>query len=95
MSWWSGIGAGLGIMAVHIALRVLTHRLALKCAGGPLFLFVELGGLGGRTIVLLVAMVLVLALAPVHKAAFAGTVLFLLVLSIIVETGLVARRLRT
>lgn len=81
-------------MGVHVTLRVLTHRLARKYSERRLFLIVELGGLGGRTVMLLSAMVLVLAFAPVHEAAFAGTVLALLVASIIVETHLMVRRMR-
>lgn len=90
MDWWIGIAVGIGVMAVHAALRLLTHRLAGRYSGMS-FLIVELGGLGGRMLLLMVAVALVLVFAPLSEVAFVGTVLFLLVLSIILEARLILR----
>lgn len=93
MAWWLGIGIGIGLMGGHAALRLLTHRLALRRADAHSFLLFELGGLGGRMVLLLCAVALVLTLVPVDEAAFVGTVLLLLVISLIVEVRLVVRHL--
>lgn len=81
---------GIGVMAVHAALRLLTHRVAGRYSGTA-FLVVELGGLGGRMLLLMGAVALVLLCTRVPKIPFVGTVLLILVLSIIVETRLILR----
>ena len=92
MAWWLGIGAGLGLMSVYAALRLVTHRLARARSDLHTFTLVELGGLGGRMLTILIAAAIVLAFAPVSPVAFVATVLSLLVLSIAIETVLVLRR---
>lgn len=93
LTWWLSIGAGGLVMGVHVALRVCTHRLALRCSGQHTFLFVELGGLGGRMAITFVGAALGLAYAPVHDGAFVGTVLALLVLSVGIEARAIVRRM--
>jgi hypothetical protein len=93
MAWWIGIGTGVAVMGAHALLRVATHRLALGRGDGSAFVRVELGGLGARMAVLLGAVALVLAFVPVHVGAFVGTVLALLVLSLVAETRFIFRRI--
>lgn len=92
MAWWLGIGVGVGVMCGYAALRLWIHRCARRRPDVRSFLLVELGGLAGRMVLVLSAVGLVLAFVPVHPEAFVATVLALLVLSIAVETALVARR---
>lgn len=91
--WWISIGVGVAVMVGHAALRVLTHRLALRQTDRRSFLLFELGGLGARMVLVLGAVTLVLAFIPVRKGAFVGTVLFLLLLSMLFELRLVLRQL--
>lgn len=93
MAWWFGIAVGVGVMGGYAALRLLTHRLAQRQTDVRAFLVVELGGLLGRVMLVLSVVALVLVLVPVNVTAFAGTVVSLLVLSIITETVLIARHL--
>lgn len=93
LTWWISVGAGIGVMGGHAALRVLTHRLALKRSTQKAFLLLELGGLGARMALVFGAVALVLLAAPVHAGAFVGTVLVLLVLSMIYEARLIFRRM--
>lgn len=93
LTWWLSVGAGGLVMGVHAALRVCTHRLALRCSGRRTFLLVELGGLGGRMAIAFVGVALGLAYAPVHDGAFVGTVLVLLVLSVGIEAHAIIRRM--
>jgi hypothetical protein len=93
LTWWLSIGAGVLLMAGHAGLRVLTHRLALQASARKVFLVFELGGLGGRMALVFGAVALVLLYAPVHEAAFVGTVLALLIVSMVVETRLILRRM--
>mgnify|MGYP006280171871 CR=1 FL=1 len=85
LSFWLGIGAGVGVMGLHAVLRVLTHRVALRRSASRSFLVFELGGLGVRMAVVFAAVALVLLFAPVDKLAFVATVVVLLVVSMIVE----------
>lgn len=78
-------------MAVHSALRLLTHRLAGQYSGKTFFV-IELGGLGGRMLLVMAAVSFVLLWTPVPKIVFVGTVLLLLVLSIIVEVRFILGR---
>lgn len=80
-------------MGLHVVLRVLTHRFALRASGRRLFLLLELGGLVVRMALAFVATVFILSLAPVHEGVFVGTVVILLVLSMIGETSLVFRQM--
>ncbi len=93
MAWWLGIAIGVGVMGGYAALRLLTHRLAQRQSDVRAFLVVELGGLLGRVTLVLGGVAFVLVLVPVNVAAFVGTVVSLLVLSIIAETALIARHL--
>lgn len=93
LTWWFSIGAGVLLMAGHAGLRVLTHRLALRASARRVFLVLELGGLGGRMALVFGAVALVLLYTPVHETAFVGTVLVLLILSMILETRLILRRM--
>jgi hypothetical protein len=93
LTWWLSIGAGIGVMSGHALLRVLTHRLALSRSTRKGFLLLELGGLGARMALVFGAVALILLYAPVHAAAFVGTVLVLLVLSMILEARLIFRRM--
>lgn len=93
LTWWLSIGAGGLVMGGHAALRVLTHRLALTRSTRRAFLLLELGGLGVRMALVFGAVALMLMLVPVHEAAFVGTVLALLVLSMGVEVRLILRRM--
>jgi hypothetical protein len=93
MAWWLGVAIGMGVMGGYAALRLLTHRLAQRQRDVRSFLAVELGGLLGRVMLVLGSVVLVLGFAPVNAAAFAGTVVSLLILSIVVEVGLLVRHL--
>ena len=92
-SWWLSIGMGIGIVGVHAAVRVLAHYFAFSASDQRLFLLLELGGLGGRMVLVFGAMALVLFFLPVRIAVFVSTVIVLLILSVIVETFLVARRM--
>lgn len=91
LTWWLSIAAGGLLMGGHAALRVLTHRFALKRSTQRAFLLLELGGLVARMALVFGAVALVLLLVPVHAAAFAGTVLALLVLSMGIEVRLIFR----
>lgn len=93
LTWWLSIGAGIGVMSVHAGLRVFTHRLALGRSTRSLFLLLELGGLGARMILVFGAVALTLLYAPVHPVAFVGTVIALLILSMVFEARLVLRRM--
>jgi hypothetical protein len=93
LTWWLSIAAGGLVMGGHAALRVLTHRLALTRSTRRAFLLLELGGLGARMALVFGAVALVLLLVPVHKAAFVGTVLALLVVSTGMEVRLILRRM--
>ncbi len=84
-SWWLGIGAGVGIMGVHAAVRLWAHALARRAADVRTFLVWELGGLGVRMMLVLVGSGGILLTAPVHPVVFVGTVVTLLVLSMILE----------
>jgi hypothetical protein len=92
MAWWLGIVIGTGVMVAHTLLRVFTHRWAVHRTDGQAFLLFELGGLGVRMTLVLSAVGLVLAFVPVHEAAFVGTVLLLLLLSMAVEIRFVMRQ---
>ncbi len=93
LSWWLGIGLGIGVVGLHAVLRVLTHRFALRASERRSFLLLELGGLIVRMALAFGAAVLIFLFAPVHEGAFAGTVVILLVLSMIGETSLVFRQM--
>lgn len=92
-SWWLGIGMGIGVVGLHAAVRGLAHYFAFGASDQRLFVLLELGGLGGRMMLVFGAVAVVLLLLPVHKAVFVGTVVVLLLLSLIVEAGLIARRM--
>ncbi len=92
-SWWFSVGMGIGVVGIHAAVRVLAHSLALGSSDQRSFLLLELGGLGGRMVLVFAATALVLLLLPVQIAVFVSTVIGLLILSVIVETGLIARRM--
>jgi len=91
-SWWPGIGMGILVMGLHTAVRLGAHYFSLRTADQRVFFFFELGGLGGRMLLVLGAVALVLLLIPVHPIAFVGTVIVLLIVSMIVETGFMLRR---
>ncbi|MFB6099443.1 MAG: hypothetical protein ABEK84_10095 [Salinibacter sp.] len=91
-SWSLGIGLGILVIGLHASMRMLTHYLSFRTSDQYTFLFLELGGLGGRMMIVFGAVALVLLFVPVHAVAFVGTVLLLLVLSMVVETRLIARR---
>lgn len=92
-SWWLGIGIGVGLIGIHAAARGLTHRFALRASDRRTFLLVELGGLGGRMGLVFGAVALVLLYVPVHAGAFVGTVIVLLIASMVAETRLIVRRM--
>lgn len=92
MGWWLSVGVGIVLMGGYVSLRVLTHRVALRRANAQSFLIVELGGMGGRMLLLLAAVGLILSFVPVRETAFVGVVLLLLVLSLIFEVRLVMQR---
>ncbi|MFB6248498.1 MAG: hypothetical protein ABEL97_08010 [Salinibacter sp.] len=92
MAWWLGIGVGIGVMGGYAALRVWLRRVAWRRPDASAFVAVEMGGLTLRVLGLLGTVGLVLVFVPVHVEAFVGTVLALLILSIAVETAIVARR---
>lgn len=91
-SWWLGIGLGLGVAGLHAAARRLVHHLARRASRQRTFLVVELGGLGGRMLLVLGAVAVVLLFAPVHRAAFVGTVAVALVVGLLMEVRTMARR---
>jgi len=93
LSWWTGVGLGIGIMGLHATARVVTHRVALKASDRQAFLVRELGGLMGRMVLVFGAVSLVLLLVPIHEGAFVTTVLTLLLLSMLVETYLIRRKM--
>lgn len=93
LSWWLGIGIGVGVIGLHAGARILTHRFALRASDRRTFLFVELGGLGGRMALVFGAVALVLLYAPVHEGAFVTTVIVLLIASMILETRVIVRQL--
>lgn len=92
-SWWLGIGMGLIVIGLHAAARALTHRLAFWVSGRHTFLLFELGGLGGRMGLVLGAVALVLLYVPVQEVAFVGTVIALLLASMIAEVRYIIRRI--
>lgn len=80
-------------MAVHAVLRMLVHRFALRQSDRRAFLLLELGGMGARMALVFGAVALGLLYAPLHEAAFVGTVLALLVLSMIIEARFILHRM--
>lgn len=92
-SWWLGIAMGIGVVGLHAALRVLTHSLAFRTSEHRIFVLLELGGLGGRMMVVLGAVALVILFVPVHAVVFVSTVILLLILSMGGETYFFARRM--
>jgi uncharacterized membrane protein YqjE len=92
MDGWLAAAVGIVVMAGHAALRVVTHWISRRSANVHAALGLEVGGLLLRMLLLLGVMVLVLVFTSVHKKAFAGTVLALLVLSLIVEIWAFSRR---
>lgn len=92
-SWWLGIALGMGIIGLHVGARVLTHHFALQASDRRTFLWVELGGLGGRMALVFGAVALVLLVVEVHRVAFVSTVIGLLIVSMGVETRLIIRRM--
>lgn len=93
MGWLASIGVGVGVMAGHGALRMLTHRLALRQTSVRSFLLFELGGLGVRMVLVFAAVAAVLLHGSVQTVWFVGTVLTLLILSMIVETRFIYREM--
>lgn len=92
MDGWLAAAVGIVVMAGHAALRVWTHWLSRRSSNVHAALRLEVGGLVLRMAVLLGGMGLVFAFTSVHEKAFAGTVLALLVLSLIVEIWMFSRR---
>jgi len=92
MNGWLGAAVGIAVMAGHTILRVVTHRLSRRSSRTRSLLVLELGGLGLRMVLLLGVVTLILAFTAVHKEAFAGTVLMLLVLSLVAELRTFWRR---
>ena len=92
-SWWLGIGLGIGVLALHTAGRILAHSLSSRASDHRTALLVEMGGIGGRMLFVFVAVALVLLFVPVHPVSFVVTVIALLVLGMVVETRLMARRM--
>jgi hypothetical protein len=90
-SWWLGIGVGIAIMGLHTVVRIGAHYFSLRTDDQRAFFLLELGGLGGRMLLVFGAVALVLLFVPVHPVAFVGTVIVLLIASIIVETCLMLR----
>lgn len=93
LSWWLSIGIGVGVITLHAAARILTHHLALRASGRRTFVLVELGGLGARMALVFGAVALILLLIPVREGAFVGTVIILLIVSMVVETHLIVRHM--
>lgn len=93
VSWWLGIAAGLLVIGGHAALRIFTHRMALRRDTWRAFMTLELGGLAGRMAFVFLAAALVLGTVPVHETVFVGTVLALLVLSMGYEVRVIVRRM--
>ena len=91
-SWWLGIGVGVAIMGLHALVRRGAHYFSRRASDQRTFLLLELGGLGARMLLVFGAVALVLLLVPVHAVAFVGTVIVLLILSVIVETNSTIRR---
>ncbi len=91
-AWWLGILLGIGVIGLHAALRILAHLFAFRMSDHRTFVFLELGGLAGRMMVVFGAVALVLLFVPVHPVAFVATVLLLLILSMGGETYFFARQ---
>ena len=91
-SWWLGIGIGIMVMGLHTAVRVGAHYFSLRTVDQRVFFLFELGGLGGRMLLVFGAVAVVLLFVPVHPVAFVVTVIVLLIVSMIVETGYMLRR---
>lgn len=92
-SLWIGIGAGIATIGLHAGTRLFTHYLSLQTSGRRLFLLMELGGLGGRMLLVFGAVTIVLLYAPVHEVAYVSTVIVLLLGSMAVEVRLIVRRM--
>lgn len=92
-SLWVGIGAGIATIGLHAGTRLFTHYLSLRTSDRKLFLLVELGGLGGRMVLVFGVVVLVLLYVPVHEIAYVSTVIVLLLGSMVVEVRLIVRRM--
>ncbi|PSQ97030.1 MAG: hypothetical protein BRD55_03720 [Bacteroidetes bacterium SW_9_63_38] len=92
MDGWLAVAVGVGVMAGQAALRVCTHRLSRRASDAHTALAVEVGGVVVRMGGVLAGMALVFIFTPVHEEAFAGTVLALLVLSLVVEIWVFSRR---
>lgn len=91
--WWLGIGLGIVVIGLHTVGRILAHYFSFRVADQGTFLLLEMGGLGGRMLFVFGTVALVLLFVPVHPVAFVGTVIVLLILGMVAETYLIARRM--
>jgi len=91
--WWLSVGMGVVVIGLHTAARALTHHFAFWISSRRSFLLLELGGLGGRMGLVLGAVALVLLYVPVQKFAFVGTVIVLLLASMVAEVRFIVRKM--
>jgi MFS-type transporter involved in bile tolerance (Atg22 family) len=94
-SWWLGVAAGLVVGGIHALLRRVADRLALQARNQRLFLAFSLGGMAVRMAVVVLLAGVTLAFAPVKAAAFAATLVTLLIVSMVLEVAVLTRRLRS
>jgi hypothetical protein len=82
---WTGVGAGVAVMAAYVALRAWMHRMARRADETSRALRLTVGGMVVRMLAVLALATVVLAAAPVHDAAFGATLAAGLVLSSVAE----------
>ncbi|MFP4227895.1 MAG: hypothetical protein ACLFTE_03610 [Salinivenus sp.] len=90
-SWWVAAGVGIGIVAVHVGIRLYTRWWARGVERTHTALKAELVGLGVRMLAVLVLTALVLLFVPVPAEPFVVALVGFLLLSIAAEVVLVAR----
>jgi hypothetical protein len=91
-SWWVAAGVGVGVVGVHVGVRLFTRWWSRGVEGTHTALKVELAGVGVRMLAVLVLTALVLLFVPVPAEPFVVALIGFLLLSIAVEVVLVARR---
>lgn len=82
---WTGVVAGAAVTVTYVGLRRWMRRMARRADATPRALRLTIGGMVVRMGVVLSLAVLLLAMAPVHDAAFGATLAGGLVLSLAVE----------
>lgn len=92
-SWWIAVGMGTGIVILHVGIRLGVRWWTREAESMQFAVRMELAGMGGRMLLVLVLTALVLLYVPVPAGPFVVSLIGFLLLSIAGEAVLVSRRL--